>query len=65
MRIDVLYKAIDPYYSDCEQSFIGATSESCWHQKFEFEKWLGREHPAGIKTIYKVEILKDTTGGFI
>ena len=64
MRIDVLYKAIDPYYSDCEQSFIGATSESCWNQKFEFEEWLGREHPAGIKTIYKVKILKDTTDGF-
>lgn len=58
-RLDVRYKAIDPYYSDQCQSFIGYNIEECWGQKYEFEEWLGRNHPSGIMTIYKCEILKE------
>lgn len=48
----VWYEAIDPYYSDCEQTFIGATWEDLDNQEYEHDKWLGREHPAGIRFIY-------------
>lgn len=48
----VWYEAIDPYYSDCVQTFIGATWEYLDNQEYEHDKWLGREHPAGIRFIY-------------
>lgn len=48
----VWYEAIDPYYSDCVQTFIGATWEDLDNQEYEHDKWLGREHPAGIRFIY-------------
>ena len=56
-RLDVKYIAIDPYYSDNTQSFIGYDIDECWSQKYDFDKWLGREHPSGIRTIYKCEIV--------
>ena len=49
----VWYEAIDPYYSDCVQTFIGASWEDLDNQEYEHDKWLGREHPAGIRFIYK------------
>lgn len=55
----IKYVAIDPYYSDHEQSFIGYNIDDCWSQKFEFDEWLGREHPMGYKTLYKCEILQE------
>ena len=58
-RLDVKYIAIDPYYSDQNQSFIGYTIDDCWSQKCDFDKWLGREHPSGIRTIYKWEIINE------
>lgn len=58
-RLDVKYIAIDPYYSDQTQSFIGYDIDDCWSQKYHFEKWLGREHPSGIRTIYKCEIINE------
>ena len=51
--------AIDPYYSDQEQSFIGYDIKDCWSQKYDFDRWLGREHPMGMKAIYKEEILQE------
>lgn len=48
----VWYEAIDPYYSDCVQTFIGATREDLDNQEYEHDKWLGRKHPAGIRFIY-------------
>lgn len=53
MKRQVWYKAIDPYYSDQLQTFIGVDAEDLDHQQYEFEKWLGREHPAGIRYIYE------------
>ena len=58
-RLDVKYIAIDPYYSDNTQSFIGYDIDDCWSQKYHFDKWLGREHPSGIRTIYKCEIINE------
>ncbi len=48
----VWYEAIDPYYSDIVQTFVGATWEDLDNQEYEHDKWLGREHPAGILFIY-------------
>ncbi len=49
----VWYEAIDPYYSDCVQTFIGSSWEDLDGQEYEHDKWLGREHPAGIRFIYE------------
>ena len=54
MKLTVYYEAIDPYYSSHDQTFIGPNEESCYSQKYEFEEWLGRNHPNGINNIYKV-----------
>lgn len=58
MILKVLYESIDPYYSSISQTFIGADEESCWNQKYEFDEWLGRYHPDGIKRIYRDKILE-------
>lgn len=55
MKIRKKYVAIDPYYSDFEISFIGDSLDKIDEQIFDFEKYLGREHPSGISTIYKTE----------
>ena len=55
MKIIKKYVAIDPYYSDFEISFIGENLDKIDEQIFDFEKYLGREHPIGISTIYKTE----------
>lgn len=52
MTRKVWYKAIDPYYSDQVHTFIGASWGDLDEQEYEFDKWLGREHPAGISFIY-------------
>lgn len=57
MKLKILYESIDPYYSSMTQTFIGVDEEDCWNQKYKFEKWLGRNHPAGIKCIYRDIIL--------
>lgn len=56
----VIYKAIDPYYSDEEQVFVAGSLDALDEQQYEFEKWLGRNHPAGIKYIYQSEIISET-----
>lgn len=58
-RLKIRYNAIDPYYSTCVQTFIGETLDDCEAQQVEFEEWLGREHPHGIMSIYKPEILEE------
>ena len=54
----VHYEAIDPYYSSCDQVFIGIDEESCYEQKRAFEEWLERYHPNGIRCIYRETILE-------
>lgn len=58
MILKIFYKAIDPYYSDMTQTFIGVDDQDCWNQKYEFDKWLGRYHSAGIRCIYRDYIVK-------
>ena len=60
-RLDVKYIAIDPYYSDCDQSFIGYDIDNCWSQKHDFDEWLGREHPMGYTAIYRCKIINERT----
>ena len=47
MKRKIKYIAIDPYYSDHTQVFIGADEEEINRQIYEYEAWLGRNHPAG------------------
>lgn len=54
MKLTVHYESIDPYYSSQDQVFVGIDEASCYSQKGEFEDWLGRNHPNGIRNIYKV-----------
>ncbi len=42
MKIIKKYTAIDPYYSDQVQAFIGEDISSIDEQIYEFEKWLGK-----------------------
>ncbi len=49
MKLRIYYEAIDPCYSSHEKVFIGINEESCYIQKEEYEEWLGRNHPNGIK----------------
>ncbi len=58
-RLKIRYNAADPYYSTHEQTFIGVNLDDCDNQRFEYEQWLGREHPSGIMTIFKPEILEE------
>ena len=44
MRLNVYYESIDPDYSSHEQVFIGIDEESCYRQKYEYEKWMGIDH---------------------
>ncbi len=59
MRAVIKYVAIDPYYSDQVQTFIGADANSIDDQVYEFEQWLGREYSNGIASIYKTETIHD------
>ena len=61
MKIIKKYTAIDPYYTDQIQTFIGEDINSIDEQIYEFEKWLGKEHPLGIGAIYKEEVIYDSS----
>ncbi len=59
MRAVIKYIAIDPYYSDQTQTFIGSDANSISDQIYDFEEWLGKEHANGIATLYRTETLYD------
>lgn len=61
----VWYEAIDPYYSDEVQTFIGASWEDLDEQEYEHDKWLGREHPAGIRFIFNKHTIYESDCGEI
>jgi len=61
----VWYEAIDPYYSDEVQTFIGATWEDLDEQETEFNKWLGRNHSAGIIFLFKTHTIYESDCGEI
>lgn len=56
----VWYKAIDPYYSDQVQTFIGSTWEDVEEQEYQFNQWLGREHPSGLRFIYETHTIYES-----
>lgn len=58
-KIRIKYEAINPYYSDQEQVFIGPTIEDCERQQYEFEVYLGRNHPHGFLVMYRPRILEE------
>lgn len=53
MKRIVKYEAIDPYYSDFEETYIGTTLDDIDTQQYETEKFMGRHHENGIDSIYK------------
>ena len=59
MILNVYYESIDPDYSSHDQVFIGIDEESCYRQKYEYEKWQGRDHINGIRSVYRVTILEN------
>ena len=56
----VWYEAIDPFYSDQVQTFIGATREELDDQEYQFNQWLGLNHPAGIIFIYETHTIYES-----
>lgn len=59
MKVIIKYIAIDPYYSDTIQTFIGESMSSIESQICEYEQYVGREHSMGISAIYKTETLSN------
>ena len=57
MKRVVKYEAIDPYYSDQEQTYIGSTLDELDAIEYETEKFMGKEHPMGVLAIYKISII--------
>ena len=59
MKRVVKYTAIDSYYSDFTETYIGADLDNLDYQQYELEKFVGRNHPHGIDAIYKQEIIEE------
>lgn len=59
MKRVVRYVAIDPYYSDFTETYIGETLESLDMQQYGLEQCVGRDHPHGISAIYRPEIIEE------
>ena len=59
MKRVVKYTAVDPYYSDFTETYIGGDYESVDQQQYELEKYVGRNHLHGIDAIYKQEIIEE------
>ena len=59
MKRVVKYHAVDPYYSDQIQTYIGATLYEVDSIQYETEEYMAREH-ASLGMIYKTEILYET-----
>lgn len=57
MKRVVKYEAIDPYYSDFEETYIGTTLDEIDTQQYETEKFMGHNHENGIDSIYKTKIV--------
>lgn len=64
MKRIVKYHAVDPYYSDQEQVYIGATVAEIDNIQWETEEHMTRFH-ACLSMIYKPEIIFDNTTPFL
>ena len=60
MKRVVLYKSIDPYYSDVEQTYIGLNADEIDRQQFETEEFMRRGYPY-LGMVYNTKILLDET----
>ena len=60
MKMVVKYTAVDPYYSDQTQTYIGATPDEVDAIRYETEEYMAREH-CSLSMIYKAEIILDET----
>lgn len=56
MKRVVKYIAVDPYYSDQVQTYIGSTIEEIDNIQYETEEHMARFH-ANLGMIYKPEII--------
>lgn len=57
MKRVVKYEAVDPYYSDFEETYIGTTLDEIDTQQYETEEFMGHNHLNGIGHIYKSKIV--------
>ena len=58
MKRVIRYTAIDPYYSDVIQTYIGMDSDEIDSIQYETEKFMSREH-SNIGNIYRSEVILD------
>ena len=59
MKRVVKYTAVDPYYSDQEQSYIGASMYEIDEIQYETEQFMAMEHHGNLSMIYRSEILSE------
>ena len=60
MKRVVQYLAIDPYYSDITQTYIGSTIDEIDNIQYETEEFMKGEN-LSLSSIYKVNIIEDET----
>ena len=60
MKRIIKYKAIDPYYSDITQTYIGSTIEEIDNIQYETEEFMKGEN-LSLSSIYDVNIIEDET----
>jgi len=60
MKRIVKYIAVDPYYSDQIQTYIGTTEEEIDNIQYETEQHMAQFH-CNLSMIYKPEIIFDDT----
>ena len=58
MKRIIKYKAIDPYYSDVTQTYIGSSAEELDNIQYETEKHMKGSH-FSLSSIYETEYLVD------
>lgn len=63
MKRVVKYTAIDPYYSDQIQTYIGSSLREIEDIQYETEQFMAREHNS-LYMIYEPEIIFDNSDDF-
>ncbi len=56
----IWYEAIDPYYNDELQTFIGTSHDDLDAQEYEHDKFLGRYNPAGIMFLFDKHVVYES-----
>ena len=63
MKRIVKYEAVDPYYSDQEQTYIGSSPAEVDAIQWETEEFMAREH-CSLSMIYRSKIIFDNTESY-